>query len=106
MNIKKSPLSVIISSLLFSPLTSAALVTSVTANQNQSIVMSDDVLNSNNDSNAVYANGQNATIDTNGHTITTSGNRSSAANAANGGVVNVNGGAIDVHGASSRAVSA
>lgn len=68
--------------------------------------MSDDVLNSNNDSNAVYANGQNATIDTNGHTITTSGNRSSAANAANGGVVNVNGGAIDVHGASSRAVSA
>ncbi|MCQ1744218.1 autotransporter outer membrane beta-barrel domain-containing protein [Escherichia coli] len=106
MNIKKSPLSVIISSLLFSPLTSAALVTSVTANQNQSIVMSDDVLNSNNDSNAVYANGQNATIDTNGHTITTSGNRSSAANAANGGVVNVNGGAIDIHGASSRAVSA
>lgn len=70
MNIKKSPLSVIISSLLFSPLTSAALVTSVTANQNQSIVMYDDVLNSNNDSNAVYANGQNATIDTNGHTIT------------------------------------
>lgn len=106
MNIKKSPLSVIISSLLFSPLTSAALVTSVTANQNQSIVMSDDVLNSNNDSNAVYANGQNATIDTNGHTITTSGNRSSAANAANGGVVNVNGGTIDIHGASSHAISA
>ncbi|CAD5882010.1 autotransporter [Escherichia coli] len=106
MNIKKSPLSVVISSLLFSPLTSAALVTSVTANQNQSIVISDDVLNSNNDGNAVYANGQNATIDTNGHTITTSGNRSSAANAANGGVVNVNGGAIDIHGASSRAVSA
>lgn len=106
MNIKKSPLSVIISSLLFSPLTSAALVTSVTANQNQSIVMSDDVLNSNNDSNAVYANGQNATIDTNGHTITTSGNRSSAANAVDGGVVNVNGGTIDVHGASSHAISA
>ena len=106
MNIKKSPLSVIISSLLFSPLTSAALVTPVTANQNQSIVMSDDVLNSNNDSNAVYANGQNATIDTNGHTITTSGNRSSAANAANGGVVNVNGGTIDIHGASSHAISA
>ncbi len=106
MKMKKTQLSVIISSLLFSPLASAALVTSVTANQNQSVVMSDDVLNSNNDSNAVYANGQNATIDTNGHTITTSGNRSSAANAANGGVVNVNGGAIDVHGASSRAVSA
>ena len=68
--------------------------------------MSDDVLNSNNDSNAVYANGQNATIDTNGHTITTSGNRSSAANAANGGVVNVNGGTIDIHGASSHAISA
>ena len=106
MNIKKSPLSVIISSLLFSPLTSAALVTPVTASQNQSIVMSDDVLNSNNDSNAVYANGQNATIDTNGHTITTSGNRSSAANAVDGGVVNVNGGTIDVHGASSHAISA
>lgn len=68
--------------------------------------MSDDVLNSNNDSNAVYANGQNATIDTNGHTITTSGNRSSAANAVDGGVVNVNGGTIDVHGASSHAISA
>lgn len=106
MNIKKSPLSVIISSLLFSPLTSAALVTPVTASQNQSIVMSDDVLNSNNDSNAVYANGQNATIDTNRHTITTSGNRSSAANAVDGGVVNVNGGTIDVHGASSHAISA
>ncbi|EKP6378597.1 TPA: autotransporter outer membrane beta-barrel domain-containing protein [Escherichia coli] len=106
MNIKKSQLSVIISSLLFSPLVSATPVTSVTANQNQSVVMSDDVLNSNNDSNAVYANGQNATIDTNGHTITTSGNRSSAANAVDGGVVNVNGGTIDVHGASSHAISA
>ena len=106
MNIKKSQLSVIISSLLFSPLVSATLVTSVPANQNQSVVMSDDVLNSNNDSNAVYANGQNATIDTNGHTITTSGNRSSAANAVDGGVVNVNGGTIDVHGASSHAISA
>lgn len=64
---KKSQLSVIISSFLFSPLASAALVTSVTANQNRpAVVMSDDVLNSNDDSNAVYANGQNSTIDTNG----------------------------------------
>ena len=106
MKMKKTQLSVIISSLLFSPLASSALGTSVTANQNQSVVMSNDVLNSNNDSNAVYANGQNATIDTNGHTITTSGNRSSAANAVDGGVVNVNGGTIDVHGASSHAISA
>ncbi len=60
---KKSQLSVIISSFLFSPLASAALVTSVTANQNRpAVVMSDDVLNSNDDSNAVYANGQNSTV--------------------------------------------
>nr|WP_215419530.1 autotransporter outer membrane beta-barrel domain-containing protein [Escherichia coli] len=104
---KKSQLSVIISSFLFSPLASAALVTSVTANQNRpAVVMSDDVLNSNDDSNAVYANGQNSTIDTNGHTITTTGTRSFATNASDGGVVNINGGKIEVYGVSAHAISA
>ncbi|HFP5363118.1 TPA: autotransporter outer membrane beta-barrel domain-containing protein [Escherichia coli] len=104
---KKSQLSVIISSFLFSPLASAALVTSITANQNRlAVVMSDDVLNSNDDSNAVYANGQNSTIDTNGHTITTTGTRSFATNASDGGVVNINGGKIEVYGVSAHAISA
>lgn len=104
---KKSQLSVIISSFLFSPLASAALVTSITANQNRlAVVMSDDVLNSNDGSNAVYANGQNSTIDTNGHTITTTGTRSFATNASDGGVVNINGGKIEVYGVSAHAISA
>ncbi|EOT3981104.1 autotransporter [Escherichia coli] len=104
---KKSQLSVIISSFLFSPLASAALVTSITANQNRlAVVMSDDVLNSNDGSNAVYANGQNSTIDTNGYTITTTGTRSFATNASDGGVVNINGGKIEVYGVSAHAISA
>lgn len=106
MSMKKSQLSVIISSLLFSPLSFSAAVTSVTANQDTSVIMSNDVINSNNDSNAVYADGQNATIDTNGHIITATGKNVSAVNAANQGVVNVNGGEVDVRGAGSRAVSA
>ncbi|HGU1124721.1 TPA: autotransporter outer membrane beta-barrel domain-containing protein [Escherichia coli] len=104
---KKSQLSVIISSFLFSPLASAALVTSITANQNRlAVVMSDDVLNSNDGSNAVYANEQNSTIDTNGYTITTTGTRSFATNASDGGVVNINGGKIEVYGVSAHAISA
>ncbi|EOW3494396.1 autotransporter outer membrane beta-barrel domain-containing protein, partial [Escherichia coli] len=104
---KKSQLSVIISSFLFSPLASAALVTSITANQNRlAVVMSDDVLNSNDGSNAVYANGQNSTIDTNGYTITTTETRSFATNASDGGMVNINGGKIEVYGVSAHAISA
>ncbi|WP_250668685.1 autotransporter outer membrane beta-barrel domain-containing protein [Escherichia coli] len=68
--------------------------------------MSDDVLNSNDGSNAVYANGQNSTIDTNGYTITTTGTRSFATNASDGGVVNINGGKIEVYGVSAHAISA
>ncbi|EHR2889837.1 hypothetical protein LDW41_004558, partial [Escherichia coli] len=56
--------------------------------------------------NAVYANGQNSTIDTNGHTITTTGTRSFATNASDGGVVNINGGKIEVYGVSAHAISA
>ena len=104
MNIKKSSLSVIISSLLFSPLASAAPVDLVRPSEGQVILMSDDVLNNNNGSNAVYANTL-SKIDTNGHTITISGNTSSAVNAANGGQVYVHDSTINVHGVSSHAIS-
>ncbi|WP_250668326.1 autotransporter outer membrane beta-barrel domain-containing protein [Escherichia coli] len=63
-------------------------------------------MNSNDGSNAVYANGQNSTIDTNGYTITTTGTRSFATNASDGGVVNINGGKIEVYGVSAHAISA
>ncbi|HDD8965508.1 autotransporter outer membrane beta-barrel domain-containing protein [Escherichia coli] len=106
MSINKLQLSVITSSILFSPLLSATSVTSIKETDNRTHIMSDDVVNSNNNSNAVYADGQNSIIDTNGHSITASGNQTSAVNATNGGVVNVNGGEIDIHGANAHAISA
>ncbi|MGT3950753.1 autotransporter outer membrane beta-barrel domain-containing protein [Escherichia coli] len=106
MNTKKTQLSVIIASLLFTPLTFAASVTSVKANEGDHVVMVDDVVNSNDGGNAVDADGKNASIDTNGREIISSGDRTSAVKAGNGGTVNVNNSKIFVYGNHSRGISA
>lgn len=108
MKLRKTQLSIIISTILFSPalFAESIAVTSVKAENGQSIVMQYDVINSNHNSNAVYANGVSATIDTHGHTIIATGNNASAVHATHGGVINVNGGDVDIHGPDSRAVSA
>ncbi|MED9650676.1 autotransporter outer membrane beta-barrel domain-containing protein, partial [Escherichia marmotae] len=108
MTLRKTQLSIIIGAILFGPASFAEsiAVTSVKAENGQSIVMQYDVINSNHNSNAVYANGVNATIDTHGHTIIATGNNASAVHATHGGVINVNDGDVDIHGPDSRAVSA
>ncbi|WP_141220189.1 hypothetical protein [Escherichia coli] len=59
--------------------------------------MVDDVVNSNDGGNAVYADGKNASIDTNGREIISSGDHTSAVKAGNGGTVNVNNSKIFVY---------